>query len=444
MKFPLVGDIASTKVISIDSDKSISQAIAIMLKHDHRNIIVIDKDIFRILTVIDILNIKSKKIDLNSSLKDINLNVIPMIHKNKNILDTLDYINSSIEYICVVNDDKSLFGLLTHTDITTSMDPDTLMDNLHLQEFLKVGRKMKWVDKDEKTLNILDGMVTSQFDNVVVIEDKKPIGILTTKDVMRLIKYKERLDLPVKTHMSSPVDSIKIDSTVKEALEFIKQKHYKRVIVVDYNGEISGIITQKELISLTYSRWTSLMREYQEELNEINNLLENKNKEYEIMASTDSLTGLYNRHKFSQLYISSYRSMIQRDNDMAIILLDIDFFKKVNDNYGHNVGDIVLVQVSHALLKTLRNIDIVCRWGGEEFVILLPTASLENASVLAEKLRKNIEELDIDLVGNISASFGVSCIVEGDDMNSAIARADKALYLAKNSGRNCVKTENDL
>ena len=113
-------------------------------------------------------------------------------------------------------------------------------------------------------------------------------------------------------------------------------------------------------------------------------------------------------------------------------------YKKVNDSHGRNIGDQVLIQISHALLKTLRNIDIVCRWGGEEFIVLLPTANLENAAALAQKLRTYI-----DVVGRVTASFGVSQVVEGDEMQDAIGRADKVLYLAKNSGKNCVKTELD-
>ena len=185
------------------------------------------------------------------------------------------------------------------------------------------------------------------------------------------------------------------------------------------------------------------MNEYQKELIEINRILENKNREYETMATTDSLTGLYNRYKFSELYLSAYKAMIQRHNAMSVILLDIDLFKGVNDTYGHNVGDQVLIQISHTLIRTLRNIDIVCRWGGEEFIVLLPTANLANAAVLAEKLRKYIEALELDVVGHISASFGVSEVVEGESMEDVVARADRALYLAKNSGRNCVKTEQE-
>jgi len=179
------------------------------------------------------------------------------------------------------------------------------------------------------------------------------------------------------------------------------------------------------------------MKEYQEELSEINMMLQNKNIEYENIASTDSLTGLYNRDKFSQLYLSSYTSMVQRHNYMSLILLDIDFFKKVNDVYGHNAGDKTLVQISHTLLKTLRNIDVVCRWGGEEFIVMLPTADLEHACSIADKLRKAIEDLSIDVVGQVTSSFGVSQVREGEEMKDAIDRADKALYLAKDYVHKC-------
>ena len=444
MKFPVVRDIASTSVVSVDINSSIESALDIMLEHNHRDIVVIDNENFRILTVIDVLNIQKNSLNISMKLFELNLPIVPILDKNKNVLDTLEYLNNSLEYICVVNSDKSLYGLVTHTDITSNIDPDTLMDNYRLSDFLKLGRNIKWVKKNIITSVLLQDMINGLVDNAVVVDNMKPIGILTTKDVMHLIKQKSNLEVEVSEYMTKPVDTIHKNSSLREALAFVKKKHYKRVVVVDDEGELSGIISQKELISLTYSRWAMLMKEYQQELSEINNILEGKNREYEAMASTDSLTGLYNRYKFSELYLSSYTAMTQRHYEMSLIMLDIDFFKKVNDNYGHNTGDQVLIQVSHTLLKILRNIDIVCRWGGEEFLVLLPTASLKSASTLAEKLRTNIEELEIDMVGHISASFGVSCVKEGEDMESVIDRADKALYIAKNSGRNCVKTELDI
>lgn len=136
--------------------------------------------------------------------------------------------------------------------------------------------------------------------------------------------------------------------------------------------------------------------------------------------------------------------MIQRNHDMSLIIIDIDSFKKVNDTYGHNIGDKALVQLSNALLKTLRNIDIVCRWGGEEFMVLLPTADLEASMLLANKIRTFVSNINIDIIGNITVSCGVSQVRSGESMEEAISRADKALYLAKKSGKNCVQSELDI
>lgn len=437
-------DIASTSVVHVDIKSSLKTALSTMLEHTHRNIIVLDNDCFRILTIIDILNIQKKNINLDIKLSELNLSKIPTIDKDKNVLDTIDYLNNSIEYICVVNSDNTLYGLVTHTDITSNIDPETLIDNYRLVDFLRLTNKMKYAEKDAITSDLFDEIIENSFDNIIIVEKLKPIGILTTKDIMRLIKYEKNLDVEVAHYMSSPVDTIDEFATIKEALELIKKKHYKRVIVVDGKGILKGVITQKELISLSYSQWVALMKKHQNELSEINNILEDKNKEYKHLASTDSLTRLYNRHKFSELFLSAQIEMVQRKNKMSLIILDIDFFKNINDSYGHNVGDQVLIQISHTLLKNLRSIDIICRWGGEEFVLLLPTASLENASKLAEKLRKVIEELEIDIVGNITASFGIAEVLQKDQINNVVNRADKALYLAKHSGKNCIKTEDDL
>ena len=439
MKLSPISDIASTSVAHIDIKNSAEDALNMMLKCNQRNIVIIDNDVFRLLTATDILKIEKEYPTLDIQLSDLNLSKMPLVSRDKNVLDTLEYLNNSIEYICVVNPDKTFYGLVTHTDITSHIDPDTLMDNYKLSNFFKTDRRTKWVKKEITTSALCEDMINEKFDNVLVVEDMKPVGILTTKDILQLIKNKNDLKRTVGEYMSTPVDTIHKDSSIKEALEFVNKKHYKRVIVVDDEGSLSGVITQKEFIALSYARWAVLMKDHHAELSEMNHILKNKNKEYEIMASTDPLTGLYNRFKFSELYLSEYKAMIQRDNDMSIILLDIDFFKRINDTYGHNIGDQVLIQVSHALLKTLRSIDIVCRWGGEEFVVLLPTASLDNAVYLAEKLRAHIEELEMDLVGKITASFGVSQVREDDEIHDVIARADKALYLAKNSGKNCVK-----
>jgi diguanylate cyclase (GGDEF)-like protein len=444
MKFPLIKEVASTDVIHVDITDSISKAMDVMIEHNHRNVIVKDAKRYKILTVTDVLKIQNDDFDLNLPLKSLSLEIIPTILVDANILDTIEYLNNPMEYICAVNEDNSLYGLVTHTDITSHIDPHTLMDNYRLIDFLKIGRKMKIVSKDTFISNILSDIIDGSSDHVLVVDDMKPVGILTTKDLMLLIKQKEKLNVEVSTFMSSPVESIDKNASIKEALEFINKKHYKRVVVVDEDGKVISVISQKDLISLTYSKWATLVKEYQEELREINSMLANKTIEYETIASTDNLTGLYNRYKFSELYNSTYTSMIQRHNSMSLILIDIDNFKSVNDTFGHNIGDKALVNVSRTLSGALRNIDIIARWGGEEFIVLLPTADLNRAVKIAEDLRVEIELLKVDIIGHVSVSLGVAEVQEGEEMSDVIHRADKALYLAKNSGKNCVKTQEDV
>src|SRR3989338_7534477 len=169
MIFPVIGSIATTSVVSIEINNTISSAIKKMFEHEHRNIVIIDDNVYRILRVSDILNIKAKKIDLNSSLKNLELLEIPTLNRDKNILHTLEYLSCEVEYICATNDDGSLYGLISHTDIISSIDPDTLMDNFCLLDFLKLSRRTKWIGKDVKTTDLLYEMAKNSFESVKLL-----------------------------------------------------------------------------------------------------------------------------------------------------------------------------------------------------------------------------------------------------------------------------------
>ena len=125
--------------------------------------------------------------------------------------------------------------------------------------------------------------------------------------------------------------------------------------------------------------------------------------------------------------------------DLAVILLDIDHFKRVNDDYGHDVGDKVLKLISEAIHQWLRSSDVFGRWGGEEFLIIAPETDLESANQLAERLRRRLSNLQFDKVGQVTASFGVAELLPSEDRNSLVKRADNALYQVKESGRNSVE-----
>lgn len=164
-------------------------------------------------------------------------------------------------------------------------------------------------------------------------------------------------------------------------------------------------------------------------------------RELNYIATRDYLTGLYNRRHFFEVGTKLFNRTNKAQKGMAVSIIDIDFFKKVNDTYGHDVGDIVLKKMGELLSSSFRASDLVARMGGEEFCLLLPNITNEQALSAFEKLRSNIEKTTITLPDNttlrITASMGV-CTTKERNLEIALSKADKLLYKAKQNGRNQV------
>ena len=164
-----------------------------------------------------------------------------------------------------------------------------------------------------------------------------------------------------------------------------------------------------------------------------------KEKEYiRSQADHDALTNIYNRVKFNSVYPAVVDRALRHDEAFSIILFDIDYFKSINDTYGHNAGDKVLVELARLVNLGLRESDIFARWGGEEFVILSRYSTAHQAQLLASRLRKDIESYSFDIVKKMTCSFGVTQFKADDSKAQLFNRVDDALYEAKDNGRNQV------
>jgi diguanylate cyclase (GGDEF)-like protein len=158
-------------------------------------------------------------------------------------------------------------------------------------------------------------------------------------------------------------------------------------------------------------------------------------------AEYDPLTEVYNRVKFNKVLQDMIYKANRYDFKFSIILLDIDHFKSINDTYGHNIGDKVLIELSRLINMCLRDNDILARWGGEEFVILSESTSIKEASKFALRLKNIVNEYSFTEVGKVTGSFGVTEFKIGDTQSLLFERVDKALYEAKHNGRNQVVTK---
>ncbi|MFO7735445.1 MAG: PAS domain S-box protein [bacterium] len=164
-------------------------------------------------------------------------------------------------------------------------------------------------------------------------------------------------------------------------------------------------------------------------------------KELLRLSITDSLTGLYNRKKMYSEMEKETERYKRYGHVFSIIMFDVDHFKKVNDNYGHDTGDKVLISISEKTEQLLRKTDMIARWGGEEFMVLLRDTALEGAVELAERMRKSIRDIDIENLPGVTVSLGVVSRESGGKLEDLLKKVDNAMYRAKNNGRDCVVRE---
>ena len=196
-------------------------------------------------------------------------------------------------------------------------------------------------------------------------------------------------------------------------------------------------------LTLVHWRKFTTINLQQDQLDRLNAELQQKQKELERLTRLDGLTGLYNRNTFVELTRRELARAQRQGSSTTIMLLDLDHFKRVNDTWGHPAGDSVLRHVAALVNGSIRSTDLAGRLGGEEFIILLPATSGESARKIAEKIRQRLEITPVPweaLRIRVTASIGVSSTsaAENRDFETLYTEADKALYLAKHRGRNCV------
>lgn len=243
------------------------------------------------------------------------------------------------------------------------------------------------------------------------------------------------------------------DELIGKSISIIKHPEQDRTIIKDLWKNISnkrvwvGNIKNRKKSGEEYWLEQTIIPKLDEDKKNIENFLSisvdiTAKMELEKIASIDKLTDIYNRRMLDQFLQVEIEIASRHNEDLSLMVIDIDYFKKVNDNYGHLVGDMVLSQLAKIISDNLRNSDIFGRYGGEEFLIICPKTTKENTLVLAEKLRTIVKTSEFDEVGYKTVSIGISDFQKDDTIESLFKKADEALYEAKNSGRDkCVVYE---
>lgn len=439
MFFPNLGLIATTNVITVDIHQTIQDALNKMHHHNHRSIVVANQSVHYIITTKDIIRLKLEGVSFQTPLSQIRLRTLPLIDKESNIINALNLTNEIDEHICVCNRDGSLYGLVTNSDIIASVDPAVILDSLQIATIFEKKYGYKSFAPEDCMGDILEYMKDAQSDCVIIQENMEAVGILTSKDVLHYIGKEDANIIRVGDVMSHPVETLSQRASINEGLEYLRTRPYKRIVVVDDGGKVAGIVTQQDLIARTYLKWSQLMQDHFKQFEEITQILQQKNQHLTQLATKDLLTEVHNRHMFSELFAKELSIYKRQKTKLALMMLDLDHFKKINDTYGHNIGDFVLKEFAKLVISSVREADLFARWGGEEFVLLLRNAGCEDGYGVAEKIRSMLSDKEFGEAGRVTCSIGITEIVDDDTLQSAIERADSAMYAAKDAGRNCVK-----
>jgi diguanylate cyclase (GGDEF)-like protein/PAS domain S-box-containing protein len=246
------------------------------------------------------------------------------------------------------------------------------------------------------------------------------------------------------------------DLSSQEAQKKMKQAHTNGVSDFEWvhkrsNGEefythvrLTPILLDKEVMFQVAIRDFTKQKQMEKEIIFINERLAEQNKIFKEFATKDKLTGIHNRRSFYEFAEEQWSKAVRNQLDCSVIMIDIDHFKKINDTYGHQAGDMVLKNTVKLIDELNRAYDRLGRWGGEEFMLFLPDADVENAITIADRIRKKVEEERFHVSDELKISITISLGVTSKNLSDTLELdvlfdcADKALYNAKETGRNKV------
>ncbi|HIQ26993.1 MAG TPA: GGDEF domain-containing protein [Sulfurovum sp.] len=309
-----------------------------------------------------------------------------------------------------------------------------VLESVHKKEYY-VNLSVEYYDKDAVLVllhNITDTTLTQQkllqYSNESILLNNTLQKILDSQNAILFVTHNNEISytndqfmkyFDMKRVIDMRRKNLKIYEYLDETLEsyddlFERVKNKEEYVTINHDT----FILKATWIESTHKLFT---------LTKVTKLTHN--------MQMDTLTGVYKKSYFN----TRIEKIIRDKEEAAVVVIDIDDFKSVNDTFGHQAGDDVLKEFATLIQKNIRGDDVFSRWGGEEFLLLLQHANMENALKKVEQLRTLVEKNKFQHIGHMTASFGLTIKEEGDDMHTILQRADKALYEAKKSGKNCVK-----
>lgn len=534
----LLKDIARNDKLSVPVDTHLASLIHLMNENQKGVVVVLDgAKPAGILTERDIVEILYKGTPLDEPVLKYAKKTLVTTKGERTVAYALNLtLENKIRRVIVVDESGDFLGLVTQQDLLKYLEEDFYRLTIKVKHILKKTEKLLSVSPDEPLRNALKTMYFSRISSVPVLKRRKPVGIISEKDILRLTTDNVSLDSPVRTHMNSPVDTAVPDSLLVEVVEVMNNRNIRRMVIVDERGHAVNIVTIRDVVENLEGDYNKFLERKLSSAKEILNLLPemlmevtDTGKEQLIIWVNDKVANRFGRNvldkpvtsllphdtwknihgtliklgkiehiklkigesvfELSGFYLSAYGSMEQGrfqlimrdvtediklttidpltdiynrrflngflmkelersrrlDRHFSIVISDIDDFKRINDSYGHLAGDFALKSLAGLLMGTVRKLDVVGRYGGDEFMLILPDTDGETARAIVSRLMGKMEAMKIPVSKKariaIAASFGIACYPEdGTSIDDLLVTADSRLYQAKSHGKNRISS----
>lgn len=303
---------------------------------------------------------------------------------------------------------------------------------------------------DDSLQSVVERMANKSQSCMLIVDAGQPLGIITERDIVKLLLHSVQqadiLQHAASTWMSSPIIALPQEDSVFDALVVARAENVRHLAVVDTNNQLVGLVTQSDLTTAHLHTIEAQSELLERAIKERTLDLQATNKELQTLSMQDGLLGIGNRRAMEADLQHTHAASQRYQHNYSVAVLDVDYFKQYNDHYGHAAGDTALKRIAATIAANIRESDRVYRYGGEEFLILLPTTGVDDTLILLRRLLANLAGLRIPHITSphamLTASAGVACAFAAEhclkSWQQVVELADKGLYHAKNTGRNTV------
>lgn len=321
------------------------------------------------------------------------------------------------------------------------------MNDIHVKDLMSVT--VVCISPQTELTVALQVMLDNRYSCMVVVEEELPVGIITERDIVRLmtefLSHRPFDSIRVAEVMSAPVMTVSETTTLFDALVVSNSQKIRHMPVVNGEGAMIGLVTQSDLTQAHFRIFERQREIIDRSVTERTRELQQANELLLSLSMVDALTGIGNRRAMQVDLDHTHPQAIRYKRTYCVALFDVDYFKLYNDFYGHTAGDTALRLIAEHLLSCIRKSDRLYRYGGEEFLLLMPETNLQGALILTERTLASFIALNIphqqSPFGHITLSCGVACQSEETGFpawTELVDLADRGLYVSKKSGRNRV------